>query len=123
MLLATHRYVTSRWNPLADIPNLPNSFVLGREGFTTTDLNLRPDPSVDNQPIGLAENGSRVKVLAVNSNWYEVQVLQHARPKTDQFTSDRGWVNKSICGLIELDKLQFVNGNIATAAHTKVLPA
>ena len=94
MLLATHRYVTSRWNPLADIPNLPNSFVLGREGFTTTDLNLRPDPSVDNQPIGLAENGSRVKVLAVNSNWYEVQVLQHARPKTDQFTSDRGWVNK-----------------------------
>jgi len=35
-----------------------------------------------------------VKVLAVNSNWYEVQVLQHARPKADQYTSDRGWVNK-----------------------------
>jgi serine/threonine protein kinase len=94
MLLATHRYVTSRWNPLADIPALSNTFVLGREGFTTTDLNLRPDPSADNQPIGLAENGSRVKVLAVNSNWYEVQVLQHARPKADQYTSDRGWVNK-----------------------------
>ena len=94
MLLATHRYVTSRWNPLADIPALSNTFVLGKEGVTTTDLNLRADPSADNQPIGLAENGSRVRVLAVNSNWYEVQVLQHSRPKTDQFTADRGWVNK-----------------------------
>jgi len=94
MLLATHRYVTSRWNPLADLPALSNTFVVGREGTTTTDLNLRPDPSADNQPIGLAENGSRVKVLAINSNWYEVQVVQHSRPKTDQYTSDRGWVNK-----------------------------
>lgn len=94
MLLATHRYVTSRWNPLADLPGLSSTFILGREGFTTTDLNLRPEPSAENQPIGLAENGSRIKVLAVNSNWYEVQVLQHARPKADQFTSDRGWVNK-----------------------------
>jgi serine/threonine protein kinase len=94
MLLATHRYVTSRWNPLADLPGLSNTFVLGKEGFTTTDLNLRPDPSADNEPIGLAENGSRVKVLAINANWYEVQVLQHARPKADQYTSDRGWVNK-----------------------------
>jgi serine/threonine protein kinase len=94
MLLATHRYVTSRWNPLADLPELSNTFVVGKEGFTTTDLNLRPNPNAENQPIGLAENGSRVKVLAINSNWYEVQVLQHARPKVDQFTSDRGWVNK-----------------------------
>lgn len=94
MLLATHRYVTSKWNPLSDLPGLSNTFVLGREGVTTTDLNLRPDPSAENQPIGMAENGSKIKVLAVNSNWYEVQVLQHARPKVDQFTSDRGWVNK-----------------------------
>ena len=94
MLLATHRYVTSYWNPLVDIPALSSTFVVGREGITTTDLNLRPDPSADNQPIGLAENGSRVRVLTANNNWYEVQVLQHGRPKTDQYTSDRGWVNK-----------------------------
>lgn len=94
MLLATHRYVTSRWNPLGEIPGISEPVITGKEGFTTTDLNLRPDPSAENQPIGLAENGSRVKVIAVNSNWYEVQVLQHARPKADQFTSDRGWVNK-----------------------------
>ncbi len=94
MLLATHRYVTSHWNPLVGIPSLSGTFIVGREGVTITDLNLRPDPSPENEPIGLAENGSRVRVLTVNSNWYEVQVLQHARPKADQYTSDRGWVNK-----------------------------
>jgi serine/threonine protein kinase len=94
MLLATHRYVTSHWNPLIDIPALANTFIVGREGVTTTDLNLRGDPSTDNQPVGLAENGSRVRVLSVDNNWYEVQVLQHARPKLDPYTADRGWVNK-----------------------------
>jgi serine/threonine protein kinase len=94
MLLATHRYVTSHWNPLADIPALTNTFTVGREGVTTTDVNLRPNPSAENPPVGLAENGSRVRVLGVNNNWYEVQVLQHGRPKADQYTSDRGWMNK-----------------------------
>ena len=94
MLLATHRYVTSHWNPLVSIPSMANTFIVGSEGVTTTDLNLRPDPSTDNEPIGVAENGSRVRVLQVNNNWYEVKVLQHGRPKTDPFTADQGWVNK-----------------------------
>jgi hypothetical protein len=94
MLLATHRYVTSHWNPLVNLPGMANTFVVGSEGVTTTDLNLRPAPGTDQDPIGVAENGSRVRVLSVNNNWYEVQVLQHARPKVDPFTADRGWVNK-----------------------------
>ncbi|MGH9956519.1 MAG: protein kinase domain-containing protein [Pyrinomonadaceae bacterium] len=94
MLLATHKYVTSRWNPLSNIPRVGELLVVGREGITTTDVNLRPDPSASNTAIGMAEYGSRVKVLAVNNNWYEVQVLQHGRPKTDLFSSDRGWINK-----------------------------
>jgi len=94
MLLATHRYVTSHWNPLVNLPGMANTFVVGSEGVTTTDLNLRPAPGTDEDPIGVAENGSRVRVLSVNNNWYEVQVLQHARPKSDPFTADRGWVNK-----------------------------
>jgi hypothetical protein len=42
----------------------------------------------------LAENGSRVKILSTSSNWYEVQVLEHGRAKTDPYSSDRGWINK-----------------------------
>ncbi len=94
MLLATHKYVASQWNPLRRIAGLPEVFVAGREGLTTTDVNLRAGPGSSNQAIGLAESGSRVKLLSENNNWYEVQVVTHGRPKNDQFSSDRGWINK-----------------------------
>jgi hypothetical protein len=94
MLLATHKFVTSHWNPFVNLPQMSDVFVIGREGVTTTDVNLRPDASSSKPAIGLAEAGSRVKVLATGDNWYEIQVLEHGRAKTDPFTSDRGWVNK-----------------------------
>ena len=95
MLLATHKYVTTRWNPLAAIQRpAPEPPVIGREGVTTTDVNLRPVASAANSPIGLAESGSKVKVLAAENNWIEVQVVVHGRPKSDPYSSDRGWVNK-----------------------------
>ncbi len=94
MLLATHKYVTSHWNPFVDLPLLSDIFVIGREGVTTTDVNLRPDASSTKPAIGLAEAGSRVKVLSTGDNWYEIQVLEHGRAKIDPFTSDRGWINK-----------------------------
>jgi serine/threonine protein kinase len=94
MLLATHKYVTSRWNPFVGISQLGDIFVIGREGVTTTDVNLRPDASASNPAIGMAEKNSRVKVSAADGNWYEIQVLEHGRPKASPFTADRGWVNK-----------------------------
>lgn len=94
MLLATHKYVTSRWNPLTTVPRLGETFVIGKEGVTTTDVNLRSSANTSNPPIGLAESGSRVKVLNEDNNWFEVQVVEHARPKNDPFSSDRGWINK-----------------------------
>jgi hypothetical protein len=97
MLLATHKYVTTRWNPLAASPGVSDIIVVGREGVTTTDVNLRPVANnTSNTPIGLAESGSKVRVLSAdsNNNWVEVLVVEHARPKTDPYSSDRGWVNK-----------------------------
>ena len=94
MLLATHKYVTTRWNPLAPISQNVEPVVIGKQGVTTTDVNLRPVANSANVPIGLAESGSRVKVLSADSNWYEVQVVEHGRPKTDPYSSDRGWINK-----------------------------
>ncbi|MDQ1708429.1 MAG: eukaryotic-like serine/threonine-protein kinase [Pyrinomonadaceae bacterium] len=94
MLLATHKYVTTRWNPFVRVPQMTEVFVIGREGVTTTDVNLRPDASSGKAPIGVAEAGSRVKILSAEDNWYEIQVLEHGRPKTNPFLSDRGWINK-----------------------------
>jgi len=95
MLLATHKYVTSHWNPLSSVPGLGETFVVGKEGVTTTDVNLRPVANTANAPIGIAESGSRVKILSIaENNWIEVQVVAHGRPKTDPYSSDRGWINK-----------------------------
>ena len=94
MLLATHKYVTTRWNPLSAIPQIGQTFTVGREGVTTTDVKLRADASTARPEIGLAELGSKVKVISENNNWYEVQVLEHGRPKLDPYSSDRGWLNK-----------------------------
>ncbi len=93
MLLATHKYVTTHWNPLTRLPQLGEFTVVGREGWTTTDVNLRPDASASNPPVGVAPLGSRVKILKVSNNWFEVQVLEHGRPKTDPNSADRGWLN------------------------------
>jgi len=94
MLLATHKYVTRRWNPVPAVTQTVDPVIIGREGVTTTDVNLRPVANTANGPIGLAETGSKVKVLSADNNWYEVQVVEHGRPKTDPYSSDRGWVNK-----------------------------
>jgi len=94
MLLATHKYVTTRWNPLSPVTQTVEPVIIGREGVTTTDVNLRPVANAANVPIGLAESGSKVKVLRTDENWYEVQVVEHARPKTDPYSADRGWINK-----------------------------
>ena len=96
MLLATHKYVTTRWNPLAPVQQqtVEPVVVIGKQGVTTTDVNLRPVAGSANVPIGLAESGSKVKVLSADNNWYEVQVVEHGRPKIDPYSSDRGWINK-----------------------------
>lgn len=92
MLLATRNYIRTKWAQQTN----EQTTIVGREAVTTTDLNLRAGPSSANDQVGLAESGSHVKILNLGSNvnWCEVQVLQHARPKTDPASLDRGWVNK-----------------------------
>jgi uncharacterized protein YgiM (DUF1202 family) len=92
MLFGTHYMVSKR--------SFGNPFIaqtdIGREGvIATTDVNLRPDPSTANQPVGVAERGSRVRVLSVNDQWYEVQVIEHGRERRDPDSLDRGWIRKS----------------------------
>src|SRR5262249_16385689 len=93
MLLATRNYIRNRW---ARQTTTDQNTLVGREAVTTTDLNLRAGPSSTTDRVGLAESGSRVKVLTLgtNINWCEIQVTQHSRPKSDPASQDRGWVNK-----------------------------
>ena len=68
--------------------------IVGRIATTTTDVNLRSGPNRTTRKMGLAEKGSRVRVVSIQNEggWYEVEVLKHGRPKLD-LSSDRGWLH------------------------------
>src|SRR5215813_531673 len=95
MLLATRRYIQSRWTQIQSATQEQDTLngMVGREAVTVTDLNLRAGPNSGNDQIGLAESGSRVRILNVstNTNWCEIQVIQHSRIKEDPSSADRGW--------------------------------
>jgi hypothetical protein len=96
LLLATGAYVRSWIKARTAEPTTITTSLVGRDALTTTDVNLRAGPNSTSSQVGLAEAGSRVRVTNVNSNssWCEVQILQHARPKADPASEDRGWVNR-----------------------------
>jgi serine/threonine protein kinase len=97
LLAATGAYVRSWIKQRTSQQQQTTTTDVGREASTTTDVNLRAGPNSRSDIIGLAESGSRVQVLTIGSNayWYEVQVLQHSRPKDDPNSADRGWVNRT----------------------------
>lgn len=96
LLAATGAYVRSLIRQRASQQTTTTTDV-GRQAVTTTDVNLRAGPNKDTEAVGLAESGSRVQVLSLNSsgNWCEVQVLKHARTKDDPSSADRGWLNRT----------------------------
>jgi hypothetical protein len=57
---------------------------------------LRKGPGTGYTQIGLAESGSRVRVLQVSGIWYQVQVIEHSRPKSDPDSADEGWLNSTL---------------------------
>jgi hypothetical protein len=99
LLVATGAYVRS-WIKTRTTPPIATTptGIVGREAVTTIDTNLRAGPNSKTDKVGLAELGSRVKVLNVssNNNWCEVEIVQHSRPKDDPNSSDRGWVNRDL---------------------------
>ncbi len=96
LLVATGAYVRSLINRRLTPQTTITTGDVGREVLTRTDVNLRAAPNSKSDRVGLAELGSRVRVLSVssNNNWYEIQIVEHSRPKDDPNSLDRGWVNR-----------------------------
>jgi serine/threonine protein kinase len=63
-------------------------------GRANTDINLRPEPSADNEPIGVVTKNSRVRIVKTQNNWYQVEVLEQGRDRGLPLASNRGWLNK-----------------------------
>ena len=102
MLYATFRYVRStrtageaRQGQQAGAA-ANKTAIAGSEFVTTTDVNLRKGPDPSYTKVGTAESGSTVRVLQVNGKWYQVEVIEHSRPKTDPDSADEGWANSTL---------------------------
>ena len=69
--------------------------ILGDQtGHANTDINLRPEPSADNEPIGVVTKNSRVKIVKTQNNWYQVDVIEQGRDRAVPLATNRGWLNK-----------------------------
>jgi serine/threonine-protein kinase len=69
---------------------------VGNKLLAATDINIRSEPSLNGEKIGLAEKGSRVQVISKSGNWREVVVIEHGRPKQDTTSEDRGWLDGAL---------------------------
>ena len=71
-----------------------SSIFADQTGRANTDINLRPEPSADNDPIGVVTKNSRVRIVKTQNNWYQVDVIEQGRDRGTPLTTNRGWLNK-----------------------------
>ncbi len=62
-----------------------------KTGIATTDINLRSEPNTNRDPIGLVSKNSKVRVVNIQNNWYQIVILEQGRPTADSNSPDRGW--------------------------------
>lgn len=74
------------------IPSISTPFA-DKTGRANTDINLRPEPNANNEPIGLVTKNSRVRIVKTQNNWYQVDVLEQGRDRQLELTTTRGWLN------------------------------
>ena len=95
ILFATHNYLRGH----GILPEF--SSIFGQQtGVASTDINLRSAPSNRNEPIGLVTKDSRVRIVGSQDNWYEVDIIEHGRPKSKPEFAEHGWVSRKY---IEVD--------------------
>ena len=70
-----------------------------KTGTANTDINLRPSPSADNDPVGLVTKNSKVRILKVQNNWYQVDVIEQGRERNIPLATNRGWLNSKYVDL------------------------
>ena len=74
------------------LPPISNPFV-SKTGRANTDINLRPEPNANNDPIGLVTKDSKVRIIKSQNNWYQVDVLEQGRDRDPPLATNRGWLN------------------------------
>lgn len=75
------------------IPGMSNPF-RPQTAVASTDIYLRSTPNTDKDPIGLVTKNSRLRIVNSQNNWYQVDVIQQGRDRSNQpGGATRGWLN------------------------------
>lgn len=88
-LYATYNYFLNR----GIVPSI-NEIFSSQTGTAKTDVNLRPSPSLTNNPIGLVTKDSKVKIVGKQDNWLEIDIIENGRPPDNSQNAQHGWVDK-----------------------------
>mgnify|MGYP000126723383 CR=1 FL=1 len=84
-LYATYTYMVSNGYSLF------GSTESGQLGTSTANVNLRSGPSKSYGKVGLISLNSKVRVVKMENNWYQVVIIEHGSPKGDPTFADKGW--------------------------------
>jgi hypothetical protein len=88
-MYGAYYYVTT--HPLYQ--EITSIFGDAKTGRANTDINLRPEPNPNNEPIGVVTKNSRLRIVKTQNNWYQVDVLEQGRDRGDPLPTTRGWLN------------------------------
>ena len=72
-----------------------------QNGIANTDVNLRPTASAAGDPLGVVPKNSQVRIVNSKDNWYEIDVVDFARPKENSSDAEHGWVNKKYIDVVQ----------------------
>ncbi|MBA3600619.1 MAG: SH3 domain-containing protein, partial [Acidobacteria bacterium] len=88
ILYATHNYLRGR----GILPEIRNPFTT-QIGTANGDVFLRSSANTNNPPIGIVSKNSRLKIVGSQDNWYEIDIIEHGRPKEKPEYAEHGWVS------------------------------
>lgn len=88
VLFGTHAFLRGR----GLLPEIRNPFS-SQTGVANTDVNLRPEPNTNGDPIGLVTRNSKVKIVNSQNNWYQVDIIEQGRTLNNNSGATRGWIN------------------------------
>jgi serine/threonine protein kinase len=86
-------YGTASW--LSNIKVIPDSVrpFITRSTVASSDVYLRSTPNTDNAPIGIVTKKSKLRIIKVQDNWYQVEIIEQGRRSPGAPEQGRGWVS------------------------------
>lgn len=89
VLYATHYYLTKS----GALSSISIPFTPQQEAVTVTDINLRAEPNLKAERIGVVKINSRVKILDSQNNWYKIVIIEQGGQTDSGNAPKEGWIS------------------------------